>query len=276
MLIMRKEGKLIACNDGRKEKYLVDIGKNGKKFVKIESVSDTRLNIASGNSKTGEHTVNFNFAIEYTCDHRCECYTACKCYAQNGCYQFSENQAMYSENVKFFMNATDEEMLQAFEMALKMFGFLKWRYFTTGDIPNARFLNIMVKFALKHPEVEFWSYTKKYPIVNKWIDENGELPANLTIIFSHWMNEDGTYFPMENPHNLPTSEFIPIGREDLKNKVTHVCPCSDPTVIATCETCDYPCYRLKKGESMGLLEHSTKETKARDKEIREAKKALKK
>ena len=98
----------------------------------------------------------------------------------------------------------------------------------------------------------------------------------MVIIFSHWMNDDGSYYPMDNPHDLPTSEFIPYGREDLKEKVTHVCPCSDPSVLATCETCDHPCYTLKKGEMMGLLEHSTKQTKQRDKEIRLAKEQLKK
>ena len=103
----------------------------------------------------------------------------------------------------------------------------------------------------------------------------GELPENLTIIFSHWLNSDGTYYPMDNRHNLPTSEFIPFGMEKLAEKVTHICPCSDPTVKATCATCDHACYSLKKGESMALLEHSTKATKARDKAIKEAKKALK-
>ena len=74
---------------------------------------------------------------------------------------------------------------------------------------------------------------------------------------------------------MPTSEFIPLGKEELKDTVTHICPCSDPSVNVTCATCDHPCYTLKQGESMALLEHSTKRTKKRDKEIRTAKKALK-
>ena len=134
----------------------------------------------------------------------------------------------------------------------------------------------MVKIAIDNPGIKFWSYTKKYSIVNKWINANGDLPENLVIIFSHWMNCDGSYFPMNNPHNLPTSEFIPFGREELKETVTHICPCSDPSVVATCATCDHPCYKLCKGESMALLEHSTKATKQRDKDIKAAKASLKK
>jgi hypothetical protein len=81
---------------------------------------------------------------------------------------------------------------------------------------------------------------------------------------------------MDNPYHLPTSEFIPLGREELVKWVTHVCPCSDPNVIAKCENCEHPCYELKHGESMALLEHSTTETRKRDSEIKMAHEELKK
>ena len=81
---------------------------------------------------------------------------------------------------------------------------------------------------------------------------------------------------MDNPYNFPTSEFIPFGKEELAKNVTHICPCSDPNVLTTCNTCDHPCYELNFGESMALLEHSTKESKARDKEINAKHKELKK
>ena len=78
---------------------------------------------------------------------------------------------------------------------------------------------------------------------------------------------------MDNKYSFPTSEFIPMGREELLNSVTHVCPCSDPTRNDHCENCKTPCYELKYGESMALVEHSTERTKARDNTIKAMKKA---
>jgi hypothetical protein len=278
MTIFKNEkGELFIIDNFTREKpFVIAKGSNGKNYVVNTTVSNEFLHIFSGNSKTGEKVINFNFSIEYTCDHRCECYKDAKCYAESGCYLFADNQAKYTENINFFKNATDKEMIAAIQLAIDTFQYDLFRYFTCGDIPNSRFFNIMVAVALANPGIKFWSYTKKYEIVNKWIDENGELPENLTIIFSHWLNEDGTYFPMNNRHNLPTSEFIPYGKEELKETVTHICPCSNPDVIATCSNCDHPFYDLKKGESMALLEHSTKATKERDKAIKAAKQALKK
>ena len=277
MTILKKEnGEILVIDNFTREKpFIIAKGSNGKNYVVNNTVSNEFLHIFSGNSKTGEKVVNFNFSIEYTCDHTCECYKDAKCYAESGCYLFSDNQAKYTENVNFFNHATDDEMIAAIQKAIDYFEYSLFRYFTCGDIPNSRFLNIMVHIALNNPGIKFWSYTKKYNIVNKWIDENGALPDNLVIIFSHWLNEDGTYFPMDNRHNLPTSEFIPYGKEYLKDTVTHICPCSDPDVIATCATCEHPCYSLKHGESMALLEHSTKATKERDKAIKAAKAAKK-
>ena len=255
--------------------YEIRKAANNKNYVTMKSVDDYFFHIAEGNSKTGEKCINCNLSIENSCDHTCECYKDGKCYAEGGCYLYGDNQAGYTENSKFVLNHTNKEIIAAWQIAADFYGYKHWRYFTCGDIPFYRFIDCMVAFAKKNPDITFWSYTKKYALVNKWIDNNGPLPENLTIIFSHWLNNDGTFFPMNNRHNLPTSEFIPFGQEKLADKVTHICPCSDPTVNVTCLTCDHACYSLKPGESMALLEHSTAATKQRDKEIKAKKKAIK-
>lgn len=274
MKIKKIENSFTICKAEEHENpYIVKVGENGKKYVERNSVASYFLNISDGNSKTGE-AINFNMPIEYTCNHNCECYKSGKCYAENGCYIFSSNQKLYSENLNFFLYNTSDDFINAIQFAIDQFCYCLFRYFTCGDIVNNRFFDCMVQIAINNPSVEFWAYTKKYSIVNNWIAENGNLPENLTIIFSHWLNDDGTYYPMENPYDLPTSEFIPYGKENMIDKSFHVCPCSDPNVKATCATCDKPCYRLKKGEHMALCEHSTKATKERDKVLREAKSKL--
>ena len=280
MNIRKENGNVFVDNETfeRDETFreYIDHGQNGVIYCRKEGVINNIFHVQeNGNDKTGL-AVNVNFPIEYTCRHDCECYKLGLCYACQGCYLFPANQAGYSENYNYYKNATSADMLKTFQLVLDNVKNVRlWRYFTCGDIPDKRFLQIMVDFAIANPAVKFWSYTKKYHIVNEWIDEHGQLPENLKIIFSHWLNKDGTYLPMDNKHNLPTSEFIPLGQEHLAENVTHVCPCSDPNVVATCATCDCPCYGLCNGQSMALLEHSTRETKQRDKAIRESKKALK-
>ena len=263
--------KYIRCNP-----YETAKGINGANYVKKESVTSDILHVSEGNSKTGEKCINFNFPIEYTCKHDCECYTKKICYAESGCYLFADNQANYSENYNFYKTVSKEQFVKAIQIAIDKFNFNLFRYFTCGDIPDIEFIDCMVKIAENNPGMKFWSYTKKYGLVNLYLMNHAEgLPENLTIIFSHWLNSDGTYYPMPNPFNLPTSEFIPLGMEKLAEQVTHICPCSDPSVVATCATCEHACYTLKTGESMALLEHSTKQTKDRDKSIKAAKQAIK-
>ena len=254
---------------------VIEKGQNGYNYCVANSVL-ALPHCSLGNSKVGEHVGCYNLSIEYTCNHACECYKEGKCYACGGFYQYASNQAMYTENYLFYRVSTAKTIADFIIGYIRENKLSLFRYFTCGDIPGNKFMLVMVMVAQALPNVTFWTYTKKYHIVNKFVSENGidSIPSNLTIIFSHWLNNDGTYFSMNNPYNFPTSEFIPVGQEQLVETVNHVCPCSDPNVIATCETCKTPCYKLTFGQSMALLEHSTKESKERDKLVKESHKAL--
>lgn len=257
--------------------YTVVKGSNGYNAVDPKTVRNDILNFSDGNEKVGRVGC-FNLPVAYSCVHDCECYLNGDCYACGGCYNFASRQAMYSENFAFIMSHSIAEFVDTVVNEIGYRGWTLFRWFTCGDILSVSMFDGMVQIARQCPTVTFWLYTKKYRMVNTWVSAHGEeaLPGNLTIIFSHWRNKDGSFYPMPNPYNFPTSEFIPMGCEDEVQYVTHVCPCSDPDVVSTCETCEHPCFKLKKGEKMALLEHSTKATKERDKALKEAKKALKK
>ena len=254
-----------------------------RKRIDVNSFQAEKVHIVIGNKKVGKHVMTFSFPTWYSCNHNCECYKGTAdhkpaCYAMQGCYNFLSVQFAHTENYKFFVEKTSREFCDAINAEIKRHSRSchLFRWFTAGDILNRRFLDCMVTIARENPGVKFWTYTKKYATVNKWIDENGldNMPRNLTIIYSHWLNDDGTYFPMENPYHLPMSEYIPYGREDLTKNVTFVCPCSNPDVVACCEDCEHCCADLKRGQTQALLEHSTDRTKARDKEIAAAHKKL--
>lgn len=266
-----------------KVKEIIDCFGRVRKIIDMTSFQAEKIHIVIGNKKVGKHVMTFSFPTWYSCNHNCECFTGTAehkpaCYAMQGCYNFLSVQFAHAENYKFFMDNTSRAFCDAVNAEIKRHkrSCNKFRWFTAGDILNRRFLDCMVTTARENPGVKFWTYTKKYATVNKWIDDNGlaAMPRNLTIIYSHWLNDDGSYFPMENPYHLPVSEFIPKGKEQLAEKVTFVCPCSSPDVVASCETCEHCCADLKRGQSQALLEHSTERTKERDKEIAAAHKRL--
>lgn len=260
------------------KEYTIYTTKYGYKAVDINSVITNRFNYSTGNSKLGKHVINFGMDIMSTCA-ACECKTKGVCYGTCGLFQFGSNMQRAAENFMFWFvngnNATVEAIQDAIDNNTDC---EKFRFFEIGDIPNETFLkDVMIPAAKDNKRIKFWTYTKKYNIVNGFVDKYGlsAIPKNLTIVFSHWMNKDGSYYPMNNPYCFPTSEFIPIGKEEeLLPHITHVCPCSNPDVIAHCEDCEHPCHDLKHGESMALLEHSTKATAKRDRALKAAHKAL--
>lgn len=250
----------------------------GLKAVDVHTVRRDVFNWSDGNSKVGDHVGNYNLPIAFSCVRDCECHSKKKCYACSGTYNFLANQARYSENMAYLMSHTIAEFVSEMVDTINENSWDLFRYFTCGDIPFVSFVGAMVDIARQCPTVRFWVYTKKYSLVNAWCDKYGvdSIPNNLTVIFSHWRNEDGTFYPMDNPYYFPTSEFIPVGCENELVDADHVCPCSDPDVLATCKVCEHPCYELKQGQKMALLEHSTTETKDRDRALKQAHAELKK
>lgn len=260
------------------KEYTIYTTKYGYKAVDINSVITNRFNYSVGNSKLGNNVINYGMDIMSTCA-ACECKTKGNCYGTCGFFQFGSNLKRAAEDFMFWFVNGSNAMVDAIQDAIDSNPKCKkFRHFEIGDIPNEAYLrDVMIESAKRNPDVKFWTYTKKYAIVNGFVDKYGlsAIPSNLTIVFSHWMNEDGSYYPMDNKYDFPTSEFIPVGKEDeLLPHITHVCPCSNPDVIAHCETCDHPCHDLRHGESMALLEHSTKASAKRDKALRAAHKAL--
>lgn len=261
----------------QKEYGFIEVQESGAwKYVRKADARSDVLHLAlEGNEKVGARVICFNVSAWYTCNHSCECFSKGKCYACGGCYTYFQNMLQYAENAAYIYSHTAQEI--ADEIARQMpDGADLFRWHTIGDFIPATF-EAAVILARRFKKVHFWAYTKKYRLVNGWIEKHGResIPENLVIIFSEWRNEDGTVFPMPNPYNLPVSRFIPVGMEKEADRATHVCPCSNPDVLTTCRECDHACHTLKDGESMALLEHSTKASAKRDRVTRAAHKALK-
>ena len=73
-----------------------------------------------------------------------------------------------------------------------------FRFHVSGDIINSEYFANMVNVAYCNPHTEILVFTKRFNIVNMWIEANGSIPSNLHIMFSGWQGLEP-----DNPYNLP-------------------------------------------------------------------------
>lgn len=113
------------------------------------------------------------------------------------------------------------------------------RYFDAGDLPDYAFVDGMVATAKKFPEMKFMAFTKKYFLVNQWIDNNGNLPDNLNIIFSAWDKD----WEVLNPHHMPVAyvDFKDSEKTPILPTKYQTCPNQKDKTI-TCSMCG-KCWR---------------------------------
>lgn len=120
-----------------------------------------------------------------------------------------------------------------------------WRWHSSGDIVDGAYLAMMCRIAVACPDTKFLCFTKKYELVNEYLDNN-ELPENLTIVFSQW----GIFTPY-NPHNLP------IAAVKFKNGESNI-PANARRCPGYCGDCVFSngnCWDMKCGESVYFDEH---------------------
>lgn len=240
--------------------------KDGVGFIDWHEVN-ARINLSLKNDKIGL-VLNISFPIHYTCDHCKECYRSKECYGMHCTYCFPDNQIRYSENLKYFIENTEDAIVKAMIEEISKYPKYKlFRWFAIGDILNEKMLNVIVRVAEELPDMMFYGYTKKHALVNRWLDKNGDFPENLNLMFSLWTFKDGTVETVDNPHGLQTALYIPCGMEDeLLTEDMFICPCASGEWVGHCSDCSgCPTGQHK---AVAFLEHSTAKTKDRDKKIK--------
>ena len=131
-----------------------------------------------------------------------------------------------------------------------------FRWHVGGEIMSLTYFHRMVNLAKEFPEVRFLAFTKRYDIVNEYMDGYGgrnSIPENLSILYSAAPGET-----VPNPYHLPECH-IWMADEKL-NKVWRVqfvesqiwhCP-------GNCEECQCVgagCWFLKDGTIVLLKQH---------------------
>ena len=123
------------------------------------------------------------------------------------------------------------------------------RYHSFGEIPSYEYLLNMVEIAKRNKDVRFYTYTKRYKWIEKYISENGDLPSNLVINISIWNKN------YDNPYNLP--EFIYDDGTDSELENVFHCPAIDKNGNETGFTCAKckRCLKAKKGDRLAVYAH---------------------
>lgn len=235
------------------------------KKIKYESYlnENTHVRITDGNLKLGKGIYSVNLLagdepltlndgtqltnVSGTCKGCCD---NCKhdCYAIKTQKFRNNNMRSWNDNTLLAVYETDTffKEIQQF-LDRNMVACLRFNSF--GEIPHYEFLLKMVELAKNNEDVKFYTYTKRYKWVEKYIAEHGDFPNNLVINISIWHKN------YDNPYGLP--EFIyDDGTEEDVAKLPH-CNAIDKNgneTGFTCSRCKL-CFKAKKGSKIAVYAH---------------------
>ena len=201
-----------------------------QEYIDFLANQSNEINMGNKNSKTGAACLNLAFPV-CVCREDAPCKAGC--YACKGCQNMAKVQAAYYRNLRLYNDDPDNFFEQVY-FKIKFSGLPKVRVFDSGDLPSYDFLERLVEVCKKTPETKWMMFTKKYEIVNEYIEKNGNLPDNLNVIFSAWHK----LWSVPNPHNLG------VAYVDFKDKTLNpefpknafVCPGRESTCSA-CGAC---------------------------------------
>lgn len=201
------------------------------------------VHISNSISKLGPSIPSVNLPPIITCDQSIGC--AKKCYARRGRFAFGSVKNLLQQNYDIWLN--DPETYER-DIYVAAFTSRFFRFHSSGDIPDASYLEMMTRVAEKCPMTDFLCFTKKFGLVNSYISENGidSIPSNLTIVFSAW----GDFIP-DNPNNLPVA-YIKFKKQET-NIPESARPCMG--YCGECVQSGNSCWDLKPGESVVFNEH---------------------
>lgn len=200
------------------------------------------VKISTSNSKLGL-IPSVNLPPITTCRPCCPC--AHDCYATKGRFRFQNvknnllnNYRIYLTNPKVYFS----EIKHAINNGMVSYSYFRWH--ASGDFVDKEYFDGVIKVATELPLTSFLAFTKKFEIVNQYIQNGGTIPKNLHIVFSAW----GDDFKVENPYSFPVAYVRFKGKENksIPNTATE---CS-----GDCTNC-LQCWKIKTGESVVFNKH---------------------
>ena len=201
-------------------------------------MNSLKLSISPGNRKMGA-IPSVSLPACTTCNPIAPCFKGC--YAVKIAKIYKSAAVSYEHNLDILTIDPNSYWLQveAAAMVTKYF-----RYHVSGDMPNMEYFKKMIALANKLSDTQFLAFTKQYNIVNDYLNDGGQIPHNLKLIFSNWGS-----WKCNNPYNLPECEVIFKG--DKPADQWKICGgnCTE------CACRGVGCWELKKGETIAIYKH---------------------
>jgi len=197
------------------------------------------VKISKGNSKLGA-IPSVSLPSIKTC-RNCACQE--KCYAQKLERLRPAVRNAYQHNLEVWLK-DPETYWREVEASIMMSRF--FRFHVSGDIPSFKYLVNMVEIARRQPHCEILCFTKKHNLVNELIEQGGELPSNLHMIFSGWVGLE-----MANPFSLPEAHVR--YRDGSTTAREDAIECSGN--CTECALTEGGCWSLQKGQQVVFNEH---------------------
>lgn len=204
----------------------------------VQAMSSVK--ISNGNAKMGS-IPSVSLPAGITCRKDCECIK--KCYAHKLEKMRPSVRNAYQHNFDLLQEQPDTYWREV-EASIMMSRF--FRFHVSGDIPDSVYFAHMIDIADRNQHCEILCFTKKYDIVNDYLNLGGKIPENLHIVFSGWAGLE-----MNNPYSLPeahvrykdgTTTAKPTAKECGGN-------CTD------CLLTEGGCWSLQFGEQVIFNEH---------------------
>lgn len=207
-------------------------------IARASSLEHIKVHIAKGNRKVGRvRNVSLMSRICCgnckTCDHYCYDIKAALQY-ENVMRARAENTALAYRDLKEYF----DQIAQGLSDKAKVKAF---RFHVGGEILSEEYLEGMVETARKRPGWRIWTYTKMHDLVNGYIAKGGNIPENLTIMYS----KDATAV-VNNPYGMPEAYTVVTG--DTEEGHGFKCPGNCEICLETGRGCPF-------GESVYFLEH---------------------
>ena len=202
------------------------------------------ISISLSNAKLGGFIPSVSLAPVITCRADAPCKKSC--YACKGHFLCKNVQKSYIDNLTAFEkdeNGYFTDIIDFLQNGLVTYKFFRWH--SAGDLVNASYFKGVLKVAEKCPDTRFLIFTKKFDIVNDFINTGGKIPANLSVVFSAWDKN----FAVENPHGLPVA-YVDFNDKSKNPEI----PVTAFRCGGNCEKC-LTCWNIKQGQSTVFKQH---------------------
>lgn len=192
------------------------------------------ITISRGNTKIGK-IPNVSLPPIATCADALPCFS--KCYAIKSYRMFPSVKKAWDNNLAVYQNKP-EAYFAELDSFLTKIETEYFRFHVSGDIPDQRYFDMIVKLAAKHTGTKFLAYTKKYNL------DFSCRPINVNVIASVWTGFGD--IELIASKNLPIA-WYQDGTETRIPETAKICN-------STCDICKL-CWHIKENQSIVFIHH---------------------